>query len=113
MVGWLYEQENVTNSASRAELDKMFSIAGVQTKANHCISSNNSRLLQIMHTKAIIALKQFCDLFLFFLRKPIFFKLRLLFLGKLSLNRYICPPKPATLTDFSLHLRFQSEIRKI
>ena len=39
----------------------MFSIAEVQTKAINCSSANKSCLLQVVHTKAIAALPQFCD----------------------------------------------------
>ena len=40
---------------------KMFSIAVVQTKVISCNSANKSCLLQVVHTKAIAALTQFCD----------------------------------------------------
>ena len=40
---------------------KMFPIAEVQTKAINCISANKSCHLQVVHTKAIAALTQFCD----------------------------------------------------
>ena len=39
----------------------MFSIAVVQTKVISCNSANKSCLLQVVHTKAIAALTQFCD----------------------------------------------------
>ena len=42
----------------------MFSIAVVQTKVICCNSANNSCLLQVMHTKAITALTQFCDFYI-------------------------------------------------
>ena len=42
-------------------MHKMFSIAEVQTKVINCNSANKSYLLQILHTKAIAALTQFCD----------------------------------------------------
>ena len=41
----------------------MFSIAVVQTKIISCNSTNKSCLLQVVHTKAIAALTQFCDFF--------------------------------------------------
>jgi len=44
---------------------KMLSIAVVQTKVISCNSANKSCLLQVVHTKAIAALTQFCD-FLYF-----------------------------------------------
>ena len=47
---------------------KMFSIAVVQTKIISCNSANKSCLLQVVHTKAIAALTQFCD----FLNLPLF-----------------------------------------
>ena len=40
---------------------KMFSVAEVQTKVINCNSENKSCLLQVVHTKAIAALTQFCD----------------------------------------------------
>ena len=40
---------------------KMFLIAVVQTKLISCNSENKSLLLQVVHTKAITALTQFCD----------------------------------------------------
>ena len=43
----------------------LFSIAEVQTKVINCNSANKSCLLQVVHTKIIAALTQFCD-FLFF-----------------------------------------------
>ena len=39
----------------------MLSIAVVQTKVISCNSANKSCLLQVVHTKAIAALTQFCD----------------------------------------------------
>ena len=42
-------------------LHKMFSIAEVKTKAINCSSANKSCLLQVVHTKAIADLTQFCD----------------------------------------------------
>ena len=42
-------------------MHKMFSIAEVQTKVINCNSANKSCLLQVVHTKAIAALTQFCD----------------------------------------------------
>ena len=39
---------------------EMFSIAEVQTKDINCISANKSCLLQVVPTKAIAALTQFC-----------------------------------------------------
>ena len=51
-------------------MQKMFSIAEVQTKVIFCNSdkkvifcnsANESCLLQVVHTKAIAALTQFCD----------------------------------------------------
>ena len=44
-------------------MHKMFSIAEVQTKVINCNSAIKSCLLQVMHTKAIAALTQFCDFF--------------------------------------------------
>ena len=41
----------------------MFSIAVVQTKVISCNSANKSCILQVVHTKAIAALMQFCDFF--------------------------------------------------
>ena len=41
----------------------MFSIAEVQTKVINWNGTNKSCLLQIVHTKAIAALAQFCDFF--------------------------------------------------
>ena len=41
----------------------MFSIAVVQTKVISCNSANKSCLLQVVHTKAIAALTQFCDFY--------------------------------------------------
>ena len=41
----------------------MFSIAEVQTLVICCNSANKSCLLQVVHTKAIAALTQFCDFF--------------------------------------------------
>ena len=41
----------------------MFSIVVVQTKVISCNSANKSCLLQVVHTKAIAALTQFCDFF--------------------------------------------------
>ena len=41
----------------------MLSIAVVQTKVISCNSANKSCLLQVVHTKAIAALTQFCDFF--------------------------------------------------
>ena len=41
----------------------MFLIALVQTKAISCNSANKSCLLEVVHTKAIVALTQFCDFF--------------------------------------------------
>ena len=41
----------------------MFSIAEVQTKVINCNSANKSCLLQVVHTKAIAALTQFCAFF--------------------------------------------------
>ena len=43
----------------------MLSIAVVQTKVISCYSSNKSCLLQVVHTKAIAALTQFCDFFIY------------------------------------------------
>ena len=40
---------------------KMFSIAVMQTKVICCNSANKSCILQVLHTKAIAALTQFCD----------------------------------------------------
>ena len=42
---------------------KMFSIAVVQTKVISCNSAKKNCLLQVVHTKAIAALTQFCDFF--------------------------------------------------
>ena len=42
-------------------MHKMFSIAEGQTKVINGKSENKSYLLQILHTKAIAALTQFCD----------------------------------------------------
>ena len=39
----------------------MFSVAEVQTKVINCNSANKSCLLQVVRTKAIAALTQFCD----------------------------------------------------
>ena len=39
----------------------MFSVAEVQAKVFNCHSANKSCLLQVVHTKAIAALTQFCD----------------------------------------------------
>ena len=39
----------------------MFLIAVVQTKVIKCGSADKSCLLQVVHTKAITALTQFCD----------------------------------------------------
>ena len=39
----------------------MFSIAEMQTKVIFCNIANKSCLLQVVHTKAIAALTQFCD----------------------------------------------------
>ena len=39
----------------------MFSIVVMQTKVISCNSANKSCLLQVVHTKAIAALTQFCD----------------------------------------------------
>ena len=39
----------------------MFSIAEVQTKVINCNSANKSSLLEVVYTKAIAALTQFCD----------------------------------------------------
>ena len=41
----------------------MFSIAEGQAKVINCNSANKSCLLQVVHTKAITALTQFCDYF--------------------------------------------------
>ena len=41
----------------------MFSIVVVQTKVISYNSANKSCLLQVVHTKAIAALTQFCDFF--------------------------------------------------
>ena len=41
----------------------MFSIAVVQTKVISCNCVNKSYLLQVVHTKAIAVLTQFCDFF--------------------------------------------------
>ena len=38
-------------------------IAVLQTKVINCNSANKSCLFQVMHTKAIAALTQFCDFF--------------------------------------------------
>ena len=46
------------NNWSRAE---MFALAVVQTKVISCNGANKSCLLQVMQTKAIAALTQFCD----------------------------------------------------
>ena len=45
----------------------MFSIAEVQTKVIDCNRANKSCLLQVVHTKAIAALTQFCDFLCFVL----------------------------------------------
>ena len=45
-------------------LPKMFFIALVQTKAISCNSANKSFLMEVVHTKAISALTQFCDFFI-------------------------------------------------
>ena len=50
---------------------KIFSIVVVETKVISCNSANKSCFLQVVHTKAIAALTQFCD-FLFFLRTSYF-----------------------------------------
>ena len=42
---------------------KMLSIAVVQKKVISCNNANKSFLLQVMHTKAIAALTQFCDFY--------------------------------------------------
>ena len=42
----------------------MFSVAEVQAKVFNCHSANKSCLLQVVHTKAIAALTQFCDFLL-------------------------------------------------
>ena len=44
-------------------MQKIFSIAEVQTLVICCNSANKSCLLQVVHTKAITALTQFCDFF--------------------------------------------------
>ena len=44
---------------------KIFSIAVVQAKVISCKSANKSCLLQVVHTKAITAMTQFCDFFYF------------------------------------------------
>ena len=49
----------------------MFSVAEVQTKVINCNSANKSYLLQAVHTKAIAALMQFCNIFYRFF--PFFF----------------------------------------
>ena len=41
----------------------MFSVAEVQAKVFNCHSTNKSCLLQVVHTKAIAALTQFCDFY--------------------------------------------------
>ena len=41
----------------------MFSIAEVQTKVTNCNSANKSCLLQVVHTKTIAALTQYCDFY--------------------------------------------------
>ena len=46
-------------------MQKMFSIAEVQTLVICSNSANKSCLLQVVHTKAIAALTQFCDFFYF------------------------------------------------
>ena len=48
----------------------MFSVAEVQAKVFNCHSANKSCLLQVVHTKAIAALTQFCDFLTFSPDKP-------------------------------------------
>ena len=50
-------------------MHKIFSVAEGQTIVINCNSANKSCLLQVVHTKAIAALTQFCDFFCVFFVK--------------------------------------------
>ena len=53
-------QKGIKQLTIRVE-PKMLSIAVLQTKVISCNSANKSCLLQVVHTKAIAALTQFCN----------------------------------------------------
>ena len=55
------------NSANKSYQLEQLSIAVVQTKDISCNSANKSCLLQVVHTKAIAALTQFCDFFIYYM----------------------------------------------
>ena len=88
----------------------MFSIALVQTKLISCNSADKKGLLQVVHTKAIAALMQFCDFFKHDLQVKFFFILYLAFSGheicNIKKEHFQISSQPINYMNLLMHLNF-------